>query len=153
MVSPQRAVVSQDTNIQLETELGDMALAREHALKTSCTYYDEKKKRFMLRPIRSSTLLEIGEYGLGFMVYFDFVKKTGLVLFVMAILSTSLLALNYLGDFAGVNAGFFAKVSIGNIGVCGQFGELCPDILSYPSRILLAGHDIMLRNWTDSRKK
>ena len=137
-----------DTNIQLETELGDMSVAREHALRTSCAYYDEKTKKYMSRPVRKTTLLEIGEYGLGLMLYFDFVKKTGTVLCVMALLSTALLAVNYSGDFAGVTAGIFAKMTIGNIGVCGQYGELCPDVLSYPSRILLEGQDILLRNWT-----
>ena len=137
-----------DTRVHIEANVADMATARRHTLENSCTYYDENSHLWRLRPYLTTGINEIGEYGLGFGLYFDFVKRTGWVLLAMAILCTLLMALDFLGDFSGIKAGFFAQSTIGNIGVCGAYGEICPQVVSYPYRYLISGHDILLRDWT-----
>ena len=138
----------QDTSIQLELDRADIAVAQRFAMENACTIYDAETDTYRYRSVKETTIAEIGEYGVGMQLYFDFLKKISVVMFVMAILGTPLLAINYNGDFAGFTASFFAKTTIGNIGVCGQYGELCPGVTSYPYRSLMSGVGAMVRRAT-----
>lgn len=84
---------------------------------------------------------------------------------VMAFMATPLLHKSAQGDLAGVGANLMLKTSIGNIGECGRFGELCADVtyvsdlmgkiaeeicgkFQVPYRKLNPGSEVLLRDRT-----
>ena len=108
-------VKPKDVKVEIETKYADMAVAHRNMMQTSCTIYDPVSSTFKWRPIISTSRDEIGDYGVGLQLYFDFLHKICIVLLVMAVLCTPLLVFCYQGNFAGLAAGIFAKLTIGNI--------------------------------------
>jgi hypothetical protein len=138
-----------DEPIRTEPVSADMAIAHKHMLRTSCTQFDLSTNSYRWRPVGKTTKEEIGDYGVGLQLYFEFLHKAGFMLFAMAILCTPLLVFCYYGDFAAsLNAGFFAKMTIGNIGICGTSNEFCGNVTDYPYRPLLYGVSSELRDST-----
>ena len=118
-----------------------LSVARRHWLQSACTLYDPVSDSYSLRKIRKTTRQDMGDYGLGVHLYFDFLGLISIVMLIMALICTPLLVLNYYGDFAGVAASIFAKMTIGNIGYCGDYGEYCPEVDSYAYRLLIKATD------------
>ena len=137
-----------DVAIDLGQESASMAVAHRYMLQTSCTVYDASTDTYKWRSLLKTSREDIGDYGVGFQLYFDFLAKIAMVLFGLGIISLPLLIFAYQGDFAGVSAGFFAKTTIGNIGICGDYGQLCPVVSSYADRLLISGATTLLRTAT-----
>ena len=137
-----------DCAIDLSNETASMAIANRHMMQSACTVYDASSDSYRWRSITKTSRDDIGDYGVGFQLYFDFLAKVAIILVVIGVISLPLLVFAYQGDFAGVSAGFFAKTTIGNIGVCGDYGQLCPVVTSYSGRLLISGATTLLRTAT-----
>ncbi len=69
-------------------------------------------------------------------MYFDFLVYLGYTFVAMGMFALPLLLANYFGDNAGKKADIFLKLSIGNLGNCGEYGELCKDIQGWKKLFL-----------------
>ena len=81
-------------NVQVDIPRADLAKANRNAIENCCTIYDPVEDKFKWRSVKKTTVAEIGGYGLGLQLYFDFLYSTGVVLFVMAILCSPLLIIS-----------------------------------------------------------
>ena len=137
-----------EISIKIPWKSASLSVAHEYKTSVSCSSFDPSSNQFMPRPIFKTTREEIGEYGIGIQLYFELIVRVGVVLLIMGVLCLPLIALDFMGDFGGVRASFFAKLTIGNIGICGTYGELCRNVDSYPYRLLLSWSSAILRDVT-----
>ncbi|KAF4674978.1 hypothetical protein FOL47_008427 [Perkinsus chesapeaki] len=146
-VSPQSLAVAPGNETK-EVLKADKEAAKRHLMITSCTTRDRETDTYKWRSIWKTSRAELGEFGVGIQLYFDFLLYLGIVLLVMACMAAPLLHKAAQGDLAGVGANIMVKSSIGNIGECGRFGEICTDVTYIPYRKLNPGSDVMLRERT-----
>ncbi|KAF4717555.1 hypothetical protein FOZ62_025507, partial [Perkinsus olseni] len=147
-VSPTVYAASPPVENRKEVTRADAAVAKRHLMVTSCTSRDQETDSYAWRSIWKTSRTEMGEFGVGIQLYFDFLLYLGVVLLVMAFMATPLLHKAAQGDLAGVGANVMVRTSIGNIGECGKFGELCTDVTYVPYRRLNPGSDVLLRERT-----
>jgi Calcium-dependent channel, 7TM region, putative phosphate len=103
----------------------DKFQAEKHARSNALTVYDNVLDQYMFRSVWDTKREEIGTYGVGIQLYFELLYYLGWCFLVMSVLNLPVMMISYFGDFAGTTASYFAKTTIGNIGICGTYGELC----------------------------
>ena len=123
-------------------------IAERHARATALTEYRPDTDQFVLRSVWGTTREQLGEYGSGIRLYFDLLVWLSVAFFFMSLLSLPQLVISYMGDFGGNGSSFFTKLTIGNLGICGTYGEYCSDTSTTPYRVLLSDYTYTLREIT-----
>jgi hypothetical protein len=121
-----------------EAQSFDVALAEEHLKQTSCslrTEHPDGTVTYTWRSIWGTSLRELGFYGVGVQLYFEFLMLLGIMFTLMGLTTSAFLEANLAGDMlADQEVGFFERSSVGNLGWCGTLKENCPNITAWMDR-------------------
>jgi hypothetical protein len=113
----------------------DLATAKEHLLKSSCTEPGDDGV-LKWRSLWKASVKDMGTYGVGIQLYFEFLFTMGFIFMFMGFLTMPLLVANGSGDMAGESAPALAKLSLGNLGICGKYMKNCTNIVQEADRNL-----------------
>eukprot|EP00927_Polykrikos_kofoidii_P069288 TRINITY_DN6468_c0_g1_i4.p1 TRINITY_DN6468_c0_g1~~TRINITY_DN6468_c0_g1_i4.p1 ORF type:complete len:1159 (+),score=144.02 TRINITY_DN6468_c0_g1_i4:48-3479(+) len=99
--------------------------AKKTAIKNACSTFDEQTNAYSFKSLWGTRTSELGEYGSGVMLYFDFLRFLGIVLFVMFLITTPSLVWFAEGSrvrarLDELSASFktMGRFTIANIGFC-----------------------------------
>ena len=103
------------------------ARAALHLVETSCTKFDPKTGTFQWRSVFWTSQSELGQYGVGVQLYFNFLCGLAIIFMIMGFMVLPLQIENSAGHMHGGDPAWtgFAKASIANLGYCGRQGDEC----------------------------
>jgi hypothetical protein len=131
--------------------------AQAHQFETACTKFVNGK--FELFPIWGTSIAELGKFGEGVQLYFEFIRFMGVLFFVMFICSLPIIIFSYMGSFVSEVVvidgsvaedswrALLARLSVVNLGACGNSSH-CRDQDSRAHRSISSTDSTPLRDWT-----
>jgi len=102
------------------------ASAKDFRDQNACTLYDETTKQYKYRSCCGTKVSDLGVYGVGVALYFQFIRQMGVVFLLCAIVLGPNLAFNIMGNMVNENSALYkylGMTTIGNLGACE--GALC----------------------------
>lgn len=96
-----------------------------YMMRHACTTHDEVNNIHSWRPIWGTSTNELGIYGTGIQLYFEFLKMMGVLFLIGALLSLPSLSLNIVGNMVVSSSSlnrFLGGLSVGNLGSCSSSG-------------------------------
>ncbi|CAJ1377825.1 unnamed protein product [Effrenium voratum] len=105
--------------IKPQQELAQSAI--NHRDKNACTVYDEGTGKYKYRSCCGTGTVELGVYGAGVSLYFQFLRQMGLVFLCCALVVLPNLAFNINGNMIVENSALYkylGMTTIGNLGAC-----------------------------------
>ncbi|CAE7452737.1 unnamed protein product, partial [Symbiodinium necroappetens] len=102
------------------------ASAKDFRDQNACTLYDETTQTYKYRSCCGTKVSDLGVYGVGVALYFQFIRQMGVVFLLCAIVLGPNLAFNIMGNMVNENSALYkylGMTTIGNLGACE--GALC----------------------------
>mmetsp|Transcript_31998 Transcript_31998/g.57369 ORF Transcript_31998/g.57369 Transcript_31998/m.57369 type:complete len:1201 (+) Transcript_31998:143-3745(+) len=127
------------------------AVAKVHMMKSACTKLNHDTQEYEHKPI-TTPLRELGEYGVGVQLYFEYLFGLGLCFLLLQFITIPIMHYCHQGsmieDFAETRDAnflykFIVSFSPGNLGACPEGG--CLDSSETQNRLAYRGTDELLR--------
>ena len=131
------------------------ASAKDFRDQNACTLYDETTKQYKYRSCCGTKVSDLGVYGVGVALYFQFIRQMGVVFLLCAIVLGPNLAFNIMGNMVNENSALYkylGMTTIGNLGACE--GALCETDEDLRNRCLIDEFpcETMLKAASDERE-
>eukprot|EP00929_Paragymnodinium_shiwhaense_P023277 TRINITY_DN14612_c0_g1_i8.p1 TRINITY_DN14612_c0_g1~~TRINITY_DN14612_c0_g1_i8.p1 ORF type:complete len:1429 (+),score=325.69 TRINITY_DN14612_c0_g1_i8:311-4597(+) len=153
-----KAKMEHDHVPDIDVSMEDLIRNAEiHRMQHACTVYDEKTDKWEWRSLWSTTPAELGLYGIGTQIYFEFLAGIGLVFLACFFLSLPQFIVSSKGSLVDQVSGaeevnvlnkFLAWSSLGNIGYCTH--GLCRATDDYWHKTVGEDDDMPLRDLSEA---
>ena len=110
-----------EAHVQIKSREELKEAAKMHRDKNACTEFDETTGRYKYKSCCGTGASELGVFGVGVSLYFQFIRQMGLVFLLCAIVVGANSALNIMGNMVNENSALYkylGMTTIGNMGAC-----------------------------------
>lgn len=110
-----------EAHVQIKSREELKEAAKMHRDKNACTEFDETTGRYKYKSCCGTGASELGVFGVGVSLYFQFIRQMGLVFLLCAIVVGGNSALNIMGNMVNENSALYkylGMTTIGNLGAC-----------------------------------
>eukprot|EP00928_Gymnodinium_smaydae_P096960 TRINITY_DN8671_c0_g1_i3.p1 TRINITY_DN8671_c0_g1~~TRINITY_DN8671_c0_g1_i3.p1 ORF type:complete len:1119 (-),score=283.36 TRINITY_DN8671_c0_g1_i3:111-3467(-) len=110
-----------ETKLEVKSEDALRGEAKRNSIASGCTLFDSKSGEYKYRPVCGTNITDLGVYGVGVTLYFQFLLQMGIVFLVCAFLTAPNMAINVLGgmvDEENVLFRMVGRLSVANLGAC-----------------------------------